>query len=78
MEAGGKCQRCGYDRYMRALEFHHRDPSEKDFSISKQLNRSLQELREEIKKCDLLCSNCHAEVHQELFEQGYVQFAPEE
>ena len=37
---GGKCERCGYNKSMRALEFHHLDPSEKDFGISKQINRN--------------------------------------
>lgn len=31
-------------------------------------------LKQEVDKCILLCSNCHAEVHQELYEQGYNQF----
>lgn len=69
---GGKCQRCGYDTCMRALEFHHLDPSKKDFGISKQLNRNVQDLKNEVDKCILLCANCHAEVHQELYEQGLL------
>ena len=76
-EAGGKCQRCGYNKCMRALEFHHVDPSTKDFGISRQLNKDMSELREEVSKCILLCSNCHAEVHDELFQQGYSQFNPD-
>lgn len=75
--AGGKCSRCGYDKCMRALEFHHKNPEEKDFGISKCLTKSISFLKEEIKKCDLLCSNCHAEVHQELYEKGYSQFNPD-
>lgn len=73
-QAGGKCSRCGYDKCMRALEFHHKDPKQKDFGISKCLTKNIDYLKEEIKKCDLLCSNCHAEVHQELYELGYSQF----
>lgn len=65
-EAGGKCQRCGYNKCLRALEFHHLDPNEKDFGISTQLNRDLDDLRKEISKCVLLCSNCHAEIHEEI------------
>lgn len=72
--AGGKCKRCGYNKCIRALEFHHLDPKEKDFGISKNLTKSMAKLKEEINKCILLCSNCHAEVHQELYEQGYNQF----
>ena len=61
--AGGKCQRCGYSKCVRALEFHHRNPLEKDFGISKILTKNIEVLKQEVDKCDLLCSNCHAEVH---------------
>jgi transposase len=62
-EAGGKCVLCGYDRCLSALEFHHLDPSQKRFSVaSRGAARSLQRVREEVAKCVLLCSNCHAEV----------------
>lgn len=71
---GGKCERCGYNKCMRALEFHHLNPSEKDFGISKNLCKSIEKQKAEVDKCILLCSNCHAEVHQELYEQGLIQF----
>jgi hypothetical protein len=62
-EAGGACQCCGYDRSIAGLEFHHLDPSEKDFGIAqKGMGRSIERLRVEARKCVLLCSNCHAEV----------------
>lgn len=59
---GGKCQNCGYDKCMRALEFHHRDPEKKEFEIGWMMNKSWKSLKKELDKCDLLCSNCHAEV----------------
>ena len=71
---GGKCERCGYNRCIRALEFHHLDPSQKDFGVSKCLTTDMSLLKREVDKCILLCSNCHAEIHQELYEQGYNQF----
>jgi hypothetical protein len=62
-EAGGACQVCGYDRCLRALEFHHRDPDGKDFNIARHGHtRSLERARAEAAKCVLLCSNCHMEV----------------
>jgi DNA-binding CsgD family transcriptional regulator/5-methylcytosine-specific restriction endonuclease McrA len=65
--AGGACTLCGYDRYPGALQFHHLDPAEKRFSISREgVTRSFAELRAEAEKCVLLCANCHAEV-----EGGY-------
>lgn len=62
-EAGGKCMICSYDRCPRALEFHHLDPSTKEFHIGYTgVTRSLAKARAEARKCILLCSNCHAEV----------------
>ena len=63
---GGKCCRCGYNKSMRALEFHHTDPNIKDFGISHCLTRSMEELKQEVDKCILVCSNCHAEIHDEI------------
>jgi hypothetical protein len=62
-EAGGCCTLCGYDQYPGALQFHHLEPREKEFALSgRGLTRSVDRLREEAKKCVLLCANCHAEV----------------
>ena len=62
-EAGGACERCGYDRSPAALQFHHRDPATKDFGLSQAgVARSLERCREEARKCTLLCANCHADV----------------
>jgi transposase len=62
-EAGGACALCGYGRWAGALQFHHLDPSRKEFSISQRgHSRSLARSRAEARKCILLCANCHAEV----------------
>jgi len=64
---GGRCIRCGYDRCTEALEIHHLESSDKDFGISdKGYTRSWNRVREELQKCELLCSNCHREVHAKL------------
>jgi hypothetical protein len=61
---GGKCQTCGYNRCVEALEFHHHNSSGKDFSISeKGYTRSWDRVKEELDKCMLLCANCHREFH---------------
>ena len=61
---GGRCQVCDYDRCIEALEFHHLDPTQKDFGIShKGYTRSWERVREEVDKCILLCANCHREFH---------------
>ncbi|HEX8086762.1 MAG TPA: helix-turn-helix domain-containing protein [Solirubrobacteraceae bacterium] len=62
-EAGGACALCGYDRCIAALQFHHRDPATKRLEIAgRGTALSLRTLREEARKCVLLCGNCHAEV----------------
>jgi transposase len=62
-DAGGRCSICGYDRYVGALQFHHRNGDMKQFAIgSRGLTRSLSAVRAEAKKCVLLCANCHSEV----------------
>jgi DNA-directed RNA polymerase subunit RPC12/RpoP len=63
---GAKCERCGYDKCLNALEFHHRDPTEKDPKWSRGWN--ITRLRKELDKCDLLCANCHREVHAEMLQ----------
>jgi hypothetical protein len=60
-DAGGRCRLCGYDKYLGALEFHHLDPKEKRLEIG-YVALALETMREEARKCLLLCSNCHAEV----------------
>jgi transposase len=68
-EAGGCCAICGFDAYAGALQFHHRDPGAKAFEVSRQgITRSLSRLREEAKKCVLLCANCHAMVEAGLLQ----------
>jgi len=62
---GGKCQKCGYCRCVQALEFHHRDPSEKAESNAPRAIDFLltwDKLTAELDKCDMLCANCHREV----------------
>lgn len=65
---GGKCQICGYNRCKTALETHHINPLEKDFTLSFILSscRSWELIYEEMTKCILLCTNCHREVHENL------------
>ncbi len=63
---GGRCIKCGYDKCLKALEFHHLDPSKKDFTISND-HFKLKEAVEEVKKCILICSNCHKELHDNLW-----------
>lgn len=75
------CARCGYAKYVGALEYHHRDMRTKDSSLAQAIRDkwSDQRILLEVAKCVLLCSNCHREVHaglwmlDELAPQGPVQ-----
>lgn len=63
--AGGKCIKCGYNRNWAVLQFHHKDHKKKKFALSGEAFRILSDAKifTEISKCDLLCSNCHSELH---------------
>lgn len=62
---GGCCIICGYNKSNNAIEFHHLDPAKKDITWgSFRANiKSLNTILHEMKKCVLLCSNCHKELH---------------
>ena len=66
---GGKCEICNYCKDVpSAYDFHHIDPSQKEFNISgKGIPRKLELLKKEVDKCKLLCKVCHAELHENLY-----------
>jgi len=64
---GSRCEICGYDQCIDALEFHHKNPTHKDFGISnKGYTRSRKKVQEELDKCVMICANCHRELHAKL------------
>jgi 5-methylcytosine-specific restriction endonuclease McrA len=65
---GGKCIVCNYDKHIGALEFHHVNPEEKEFSIGQVKLSSFERMRTELDKCVILCANCHREFHGGLIE----------
>lgn len=70
---GGKCERCGYDKCIDALEFHHLNPEEKDFGLSCGDTRNFEKLKNEVDKCIMVCANCHREIHAEEREKKLLQ-----
>ena len=58
--------RCGF-KHPAAIDFHHRDPKEKEFTVSQMLRRGKTEkqMLKEIAKCDTLCANCHRIHHHD-------------
>lgn len=69
---GGKCCKCGYDKCIAAMDFHHLDPNEKDYEPSKLFtqSKSYETIKNELDKCILVCSNCHREIHDEIKSQA--------
>ena len=65
---GGKCVCCGYNKSNRALELHHINPNDKNFSISSKAYYAWSKLENELKKCILVCANCHAEIEDKILE----------
>lgn len=65
---GGSCCCCGYDKAHGALALHHLDPKEKDFGLSsiRASPKNWDIVVEELRKCVLVCNNCHAEIHEGL------------
>jgi len=58
---GGKCKVCNYNKCPGALDFAHKDPSQKDPNFVAMKNWVLERKKKELDKCRLLCKNCHAE-----------------
>jgi protein-arginine kinase activator protein McsA len=68
LKKGLKCEICGFN-HPAALDFHHIDPTQKKFGIS--INKhNKKEVLEEIKKCKILCSNCHRIEHAFMYNDN--------
>ena len=63
---GGKCVMCSYQKYDGALEFHHTDPTQKEYGLSAGKLKTFLSSKDELDKCILVCSNCHREIHADL------------
>ena len=82
---GSKCQICHYDKCNEALELHHINPDKKEFSFGKitASPKAWSKMVIELRKCVLLCANCHRELHNNLtslpkkfkkFDENYVTY----
>jgi hypothetical protein len=65
---GGECYICKYNKCINALDFHHIDPNKKSFTLSSNWHWSWDKIEEEVKKCLLLCSRCHTEIHEGIIK----------
>lgn len=64
---GGKCSLCGYNKSIKALEFHHIKPQDKKYALGTGNCHKLQDDLTEAKKCLLVCANCHREIHDGFY-----------
>jgi len=78
---GGSCQCCGYNSCTAALAFHHLDPKVKELGISytRANPTSWERIINELRKCVLVCHNCHSEIHEgiRLLPKTYAKFNEE-
>jgi hypothetical protein len=72
---GGKCMECGWSGNQAALQFHHTKPTEKEFVIGNVANKRWEFIAQELKKCILLCANCHAIHHSSKAERRFLKEA---
>lgn len=74
---GGKCLDCGLvSEYQSVYDFHHIDPTQKDFNVSKGLSRKWDKTAAELSKCVLLCCLCHRIRHEkeDNVKESYQKF----
>ncbi len=70
IKKGLKCERCGFS-HPAALDFHHKDPSQKQFELGgrNSYKKNEKKILEEMKKCEVLCSNCHRIEHASWYNE---------
>ncbi len=71
------CEICSEARAV-CLDFHHRDPDAKKFVLSDAETRSIANTVREIKKCILVCANCHRVIHADDARDGALKSKPDE
>jgi hypothetical protein len=69
---GGKCSVCGYEKNLAGLTFHHIESDKKEYQLDLRSlgNRSIESIMAEFDKCQLLCANCHTELHNPQHEMS--------
>jgi len=66
---------CGWQGNQAALQFHHTNSTGKDFTIGNVANKSWESIKNELKKCVLLCANCHATMHSTKNDKIFLEEA---
>jgi NAD-dependent dihydropyrimidine dehydrogenase PreA subunit len=61
------CAACGETHPWQCMDFHHKNPAEKEFTVSS-INGTREQLESEISKCYVLCCMCHRKLHANLLD----------
>ena len=75
-QLGGKCSICGYATNLAALSFHHLGGKEFKLDARSLSNRKLAPILNEVAKCELVCHNCHAEIHNPSLDLAKLSIEP--
>lgn len=71
---GGKCEICGYDKCIDAMDIHHVNSDDKSFQLSNSWQLKWETIEKELDKCVLLCCRCHRELHAGMHENFQNEF----
>jgi hypothetical protein len=72
---GGKCADCGWQGNQAAFQFHHINHGKKEFNIGNVANKKWEFIKKELKKCVLLCANCHSIRHSSKNDDMFIKEA---
>tara|TARA_Y100000389_G_C17344726_1_gene455235 strand:- start:371 stop:1006 length:636 start_codon:yes stop_codon:yes gene_type:complete len=71
---GNCCEICKKSYCEYSYNLHHKDPTIKEFNLSKYRGRkNIDKLKPELDKCHLLCINCHRETHYGLHPEFLIE-----
>ena len=70
---GDKCAICNYNKCITALELHHLNSEDKEFTFGSNANIATEIALNEAKKCILVCANCHREIHANLIDSSSLK-----
>jgi hypothetical protein len=67
------CKICGYSKCLEAIEFHHIDPSIKEWKLSDLVTNKKETIEKELAKGILVCANCHREIHYGFYPEYLLE-----
>jgi hypothetical protein len=71
---GGNCVVCKIAYHPCVFDFHHVYPAEKSFGVSGSgITRSWEAVEAELRKCIIVCANCHRQISLGLFDELEIQ-----